>query len=199
MANLVITDRYPQPNASSVYINDVVWAQFSEPIASGTANYYNFSVTERDTYDTVTGTVVVRGVSGQIDNAIAMFIPTDGFSRNTRYAALVTAGITNQAGDKALDGDEVWHFTTGNTASSGTIGADVYNLDPSGFTAPASSGVIADTGASGIPLAVIATSPDDYGTNIALDTQHVAIEFNYVIPSGIDLYDKIAVSSKDIF
>lgn len=196
---LYTSDQFPKPDASGVYINDIVWAQFSEPIDPDTATYYNFTVNERETYDTVEGTVHLQGVSGNFDNSVIVFTPTNGFSRNTNYAVLATTGLKSADGLRYLTHDTSWYFRTGNEAASGNIGDDIYDLDPSGFTeatpsgaSPTSSGAIAD------PLNVVSTNPPDYGTNNPLNLQHIAIEFDDTIPSGISLYDHISITSKSV-
>ncbi len=196
---LSVSDQFPTPDASGVYINDIVWAQFSEPLNPNSVTYYTFTVNERDTYDVVDGTVHLQGVSGNYDNSIIIFTPTNGFNRNTNYTVLATTSIKSADGQRYLDHDTTWYFRTGNTAASGNIGDDIYDLDPSGFTvatptgyAPTSSGAIAD------PLNVVSTNPINYGTNKSLSIQHIAIEFDDVIPSGIDLYDHLTITSKHV-
>lgn len=198
MAGFIITDQYPKSDASGVYINDVVWAQFSEPIDPVSATYYNFSVNERDTYMPVDGTIELSGVSGVQDYAVAVFIPTNGLLRNTRYSVLASSSLKSKNG-VALDHDVQWYFTTGNVAASGNIGDTEYDLDPSGFT---SSGV-AETGptASGSTaeaLIVTSTNPENYDSEVPTNVPHIAITFSDVIPSGINLYDHIRMTRKEI-
>lgn len=193
---LVVVDRYPGTDASGVYINDVVWAQFSQQVDSDTVTYYNFTVSERDTYLPVEGTVQLKGVSGNIDDAVAVFVPTNGFARNTRYSVLLSSAIKAKTGGGYLDHDTVWYFTTTNVAISGNIGDLQYDLDPSGLTSSGTTTAGPVSGAT--PLAVIATTPEDYATNQDNDTPHISITFNDVIPSGINLYEHIDITSKGV-
>ena len=197
-SHIIITDKFPASDASGVYINDVVWAQFSEPLNTTTANYYNFTVHERDTYEPVEGSVELQSVSGTFDNSIIVFVPTNGFVRNTRYAALASTAIASADSLRVLDYDYTWYFTTGASAATGNIGDSVYDLDPSGFTLSGAVATGPSVSSTGIPLAVVSTTPADYGTNVALNTPHIAIEFNDAIPSGVDLYNYIKLTSKHI-
>lgn len=194
---LYIVDRFPRPDASGVYINDIVWVQFSEPIASGTVTYYNFTVNERDTYDPVPGNVSTHGVSGGLNDALALFVPTNGLKRNTNYSVLVSTGIGNKTGNEYLDHDDTWYFRTGSGALAYGIGDSIYHLAPSGFT---SSGVPVGSGpvTSGVPLEILETSPAIYDTNLRRDLPRISIRFNDVVPSGISLYDKITITQKGV-
>jgi hypothetical protein len=192
---LIITDRYPATDASGVFINDVIWAQFSHELNSSTATYYNFSVNERATYEPVTGTVNLQGVSGYVDNSVIVFVPTNGLKRNTEYMVLASTGLTTESGEN-LDHDDTWYFKTGNTASSGNIGDAVYSLDPSGFTVSGVTGV--GLVSSGVPLAIVSTYPADYDANVSRALSYIRIEFNGVLPSGLDLYEYITVTTKGV-
>lgn len=196
MSKLTVVDHYPSRDASGVYVNDVVWAQFSEQINSETATYYNFVVTERSNYEPVDGTINVQGVSGNLNDAVIVFVPNDYLKRNTGYSVLVSTGITNKNNNENLDTDYTWYFETGNIAQSGNIGDDVYDLDPSGVTTTSTtvSGYI--SGAS--PLKVLETYPSDYDTNVKRNLGYISIRFNAPIPSGVDLYDKIVITPKRV-
>ena len=193
---LIITDRFPAQDASGVYINDIVWAQFSQELDADSATYYNFTVTERNTYDSVDGTVTLQGVSGNLDNAIIVFVPTNGFQRNTEYSILASTGLTNKTGTENLDHDDLWYFKTGNDFLSGNIGDNIYDLDPSGFT-------LADTTASGAisgatALAVLSTYPTSYSTNLGRALKYIAITFNGPIPSGTSMYEHLRITSRNV-
>lgn len=194
---LTIVDHYPGQDASGVYLNDVVWAQFSHPLNTGTVDSINFAITDNEYYP-VDGTVEVHGVSGNIDDAIVMFIPTDGFVRNTRYIVTIATNIEDKNGVH-LSRDNFIFFTTGNTAASGNIGDSIYDIDPSGFTASgtAPSGPTA-TGVLDSPLTVVSTTPDYGGTNKARNIPYIAIKFNDILSSSIDLSDNITITSKGI-
>lgn len=196
---LTIVDTFPASDASGVYLNDVIWAQFSEPIDANTATYYNFSVTERETYEPVEGTVEVHGVSGNINDAVVMFIPTNGFTRNARYTVIASTAIKSKVGSRYLDHDTVWYFQTGNTASSGNIGDSIYDIDPSGFTEVVASGTgPTATGVLSTPLAVVSTSPTDYATNQNRNLSNIKIVFNDSLPDSIDYYDHLSITSKQV-
>lgn len=195
--NLHIVDKYPKEGASGVYINDIVWVQFSEPVASGTVTYYNFTVNERNTYDPVDGTPEVHGISGFINDAIAVFVPTTGFKRNTEYSVLVSSAIKAKTDNRYLDSDVTWYFKTGSTASSGTVGSSVYHLDPSGFTASGTTSTGPDSsGTQNNPLEILDTYPTDHATDIPTDLGYIKLVFNAPIPSGINLYEFIDITSK---
>ncbi|HLD91520.1 MAG TPA: Ig-like domain-containing protein [Patescibacteria group bacterium] len=196
MAKLYIVDRYPAEYASGVYINDMVWAQFSVPISSGTATYYNFTVNEKNTYDPVDGSVEVRGISGGLNNAVIVFMTTNGFKRNTEYAVLASTGLKAKDTNDYLIDDSVWYFTTGTGVYSGLIGG-VDAIVPSGITEDSTSGVIgADP--SGAALEVIETIPEDFESNVSLSLPYIGIRFTGVIPSGVNLYDHISLTSKKV-
>lgn len=196
MAKLYIVDKYPAEYASGVYINDLVWAQFSVPISSSTATYYNFTVNEKNTYEPVEGTVTVQGVSGGLLDSVIVFTPTNGFTRNTEYSVLVSTGIKAKNSDDYLEDDTVWFFKTGNTALSGLLGGD-YDILSSGVT---SSGVVesSELSTSGIPLEVLETVPANYSINNLNNIPFIGIRFNGVIPSGINMADHISLSARRV-
>lgn len=192
MARLYIIDKYPAEYASGVYINDVVWAQFSVPIASGTATYYNFTVGEKNTYEPVEGTVMVQAVSGGLNDAMVVFYPTDGFKRNTEYSVLVSTGITTKnAPITNLEDDVVWYFKTGILAASGLP------LDPSGVSEDDSSSTDV-VSSSGDPLVILETYPEAYAINVSPSLPFIGIRFSGILPSGIDLQDHVTLSARGV-
>ena len=116
---LFVVDKYPAEYASGVYINERVWAQFSVPISSATATYYNFTINRRDDYEPVEGTISVQGISGGLNDAIAIFTPRYAFARDTEYSVLVSTGIKAKNSPDYLADDTVWYFKTGSVAASG--------------------------------------------------------------------------------
>lgn len=201
MAKLYLVDRFPTDYASGVYINERVWAQFSVPIASGTATYYNFTVNERDTYEPVDGTISVQGVSGGINDAVMIFTPRCAFKRDTEYSALVSTGIKAKNSDDYLVDDTVWYFKTGAVAASGLIGSNGIII-PSGYTDPDNP---YNNGLNpyGEPLQVVEVVPAAYSYGIERNIPFIALRFNGVIngvePSGINIADHIHLIARRVF
>lgn len=198
MAKLFVVDKFPAEYASGIYTNDRVWAQFSVPISSGTATYYNFTVNERDTYEPVDGRVSVEGISGGLNETIVIFTPENGFKRNTSYSVLVSTGIKAKTSDDYLKDDYVWFFTTGNSATSGVLGGGGTGVVPSGVST--SGDIVSDTGLieTAEPLLVVETAPVEYSFNVARNIPFIGIRFNGVIPSGINLYDHISLTARRV-
>ena len=194
---LFVVDKYPAEYASGVYINERVWAQFSVPISSGSATYYNFTVSARDTYEPVPGTISVQGLSGEINNAIIIFTPTYALTRNTDYSVLVSTGIQGELEDVYLSDDLIWYFTTGDTAASGSIGYPSIIL-PSGYTDP-NNPYNNGLNPNGMPFAVDETVPIPFDSNIPLDLPFIALHFNAPIPSGINIADHVKLTARRIF
>ena len=197
MASIFVTDQFPEPNATGVFINDVIYVQFSEPVDASTVTYYNFTVNERHSFQPVDGTIELQSISGTFSDSLAIFVPDNGLKRNFKYTVLVTTGVKSKVGERFLDHDHSWFFETGNVAASGTIGDAEFDLDPSGFTA---SGVVSSgpTTSGNISLEVISTSPADCATNISRSIPNICITFNDIIPSGIDLYDHITLTPRGV-
>jgi hypothetical protein len=201
MAKLFLVDKFPAEYASGVYINDRVWAQFSVPIDSSTATYYNFTVNERDTYEPVPGTISVEGISGGINEAVVIFTPTYAFKRDTDYSVLVSTGIKAKNSNDYLVDDTVWYFTTGTVSASGLIGSETIII-PSGVTDPDnpySNGL----NPNGSALEVEEVVPSPYAYGIPTNIPFIALKFNGIInavePSGINIADHIHLSARRIF
>ena len=200
---LYVVDQHPKPDVTGVYINDIAWAQFSEPIASGSANYYTFVVNNRDTFMPVDGRVEIAGIwmSGHYyPDCIVRFIPSVGLDRDCRYSVIASTKIVNVSGTAFLDRDFVWYFETGSEASSGLIGES--GLDPSGFV---TSGVVPmgpwnpeGLDVQGHYLQVVATTPSGYDSDLPLNLPYVGIKFNAPLPTGLNLYNYIRISSKHV-
>jgi hypothetical protein len=197
MAKLFITDRYPADYASGVYINDRVWAQFSVPIASGTATYYNFTVNERDSYEPVEGTISVESVSGGLLDSMAVFTPKYAFTRNTEYSVLVSTGLKAKNTNDYLVDDIVWYFKTGAVAASGLIGSE-HVIVPSGYTDDAIiDGSLPNP--DGEHLTVVETVPAAFAYNIDRNIPFIALRFNGIFPSGINIADHVHLIARRIF
>lgn len=197
MSKLFVVDKYPAEYASGVYINERVWAQFSVPIASGSATYYNFTVNEKDTYEPVDGTISVQGISGGLNEAMIIFTPRCAFTRDTEYSVLVSTGIQAKNSQESLQDDTVWYFKTGNAAASGLIGSSGI-IVPSGYTDP-DNPYNNGLNPHGDPLAVIETAPISYAYGVERNIPFIALRFNAVIPSGINIADHIRVQARRIF
>lgn len=201
MAKLFLVDKYPSEYASGVYINDRVWAQFSMPIDSETATYYNFTINERETYEPVEGSISVESVSGNINNAVMIFTPKYAFNRDTEYSALVSTGIKAKNSSDYLSDDTVWYFKTGNIASSGVIGGGEVII-PSGYTDP-SNPFNNGLNPSGVPLEVLEVVPAPYAFGVDTNIPFIAIRFNGVIneidPSGINIANHIHLIQRRVF
>lgn len=197
MSQLNIVDKYPAEYASGVFINDRVWAQFSVPISSDTLSYYNFVVNERETYEPVDGTLTIAGISGEMNNAMAIFTPKYAFTRNTSYSVLVTTGIKAKDSDDYLVDDKVWYFTTGSVASPDLIGSENIII-PSGNT-NLSITDLNGLDINGPYLTIVETAPAPFSSNIELNVPFIALRFNGIIPSGIDIASHIHLSRRRIF
>lgn len=193
---LFITDKYPSEYASGVYVNDRVWAQFSVPISSTTATYYNFTVNVKDTYAPVDGIVTVQDISGEPNNAIAIFTPLVAFTPNTEYSVLVSTGIQALQTTDYLADDTVWYFTTGNAVASGLLNNGV--IVPSGFTDNYDLEGYYGPVSSGTPFNVDEVCPEKYAFDVPRNIPFIAIRFNAPIPSGINIADHIRMHARRV-
>lgn len=194
--NMYVVDQYPAINASGVFLDDIIWVQFSQPINPDTATYYSFLLSKTSDYVSPDGTVTVHGVSGgSVLDSVIKFTPEHDLVRNTEYAVIVSTNIKSKVGDKSLAHEYTWYFTTGNTvAPSGISG-----ITPTGTSTTAAT--VIDPTATGVldnPLRVITTTPDDYATDQNRNLSFISVRFNGIIPSGINLYDKLSISSKQV-
>lgn len=196
MSQLFVTDKSPTGYASGVYIDSLIWAQFSVPVLSSTVTYYNFTVNEKNTYEPVEGTVTLQPHSGVLD-LIAVFQPNSNLQRNTEYAVLVSTGIKAKVTNDYLEDDYVWYFTTGNDLSPVTP-------SPSGDIPASGDFEETETTTTGVDtesntyLEVIETVPTEYAYNVETNIPFIGIKFNGVIPSGINLKEYISLSSRRI-
>ncbi len=99
----------PDNNAISVAVSTTISATFSEAIDGTTVDASTFFVT--DGVDNVVGTFNVAG-------STATFTPSSALADNTAYAAMVTTGVTDLAGNP-LAADYTWVFTTAAASSGG--------------------------------------------------------------------------------
>ena len=193
---LFITDKYPAEYASGVYLNDRIWAQFSVPISSGTATYYNFTVNFKDSYSPVEGVVTVQGLSGEMNSAIAIFTPTIPLTPNTEYSVLVSTGIQALHSKDYLADDTVWYFTTGNNLNPNIYGNGV--IIPSGFTDDIDIVSYYGPIPSGTAFDVVEVCPEKYAFDVPRNIPFIAIRFNAPIPSGINIGDHIRMHARRV-
>ena len=112
----------PANGATDVLVNREAAATFSEamdPLTITTATF-----TMRDTTDAV---AVTGAVTYDAINHVATFTPTSNLAASHSFAATITSGATDLAGN-ALASDEVWSFTTGVAADA--IAPTVSSTDP---------------------------------------------------------------------
>jgi len=200
---LTVQERFPRSDEQNVYLDTGITARFSEPVDPNTVTYINFTVNERDSYLPVEGVVTTEAYATPpsgvpiILEAIARFTPTENLKINTRYSVLASVGILDKDDGTPLEHDTVWYFTTcGVVTPTEGDDEDEEPTEPVGETVVPSGSTGPTSGA--ISFSVASTNPDNYGTNIPLNTQHIAITFNDVIPSGVDWYDYIQVTEKGV-
>ena len=107
----------PANNATSVLLNKVISATFSEPMNPLTINSTSFILMQGATI--VTGTVSYSG-------STAYFTPSVNLLPGTLYTATITTGAKNMAGT-SLANNYVWSFTTGTAVAPFVISTDPVN------------------------------------------------------------------------
>jgi len=185
---LVPIDNYPQLEGSGIARNSTVWVQFNKTLKEDTVSYITVSVTSpSDGYIPLEGEIELKASANGMADSMIKYTPDPAFDAYKRYVLSITGG---ENGIEAYDGDKLtnsleYFFTIG----SGTV----TNPDVPATGVPAASSYIPDT-----PLAVLSTNPEQNATNIDLDVQYIKIEFNDIIPSGINLYDLVKLTSKEV-
>ena len=111
----MVIDTDPLNNATNVFLNKVVSAEFNMPMNQATVNATNFTLKQ--------GTNSVAG-SVTIDGTKAYFTPSSPLTANTVYTGTITTGVKNVQGT-SLANNFVWTFTTGTTT-----GPTVINTSP---------------------------------------------------------------------
>jgi hypothetical protein len=103
-APLVVTT-VPANLATNVPLNQIVSANFSQPMNPTTINSTNFTLK--------TGGATVAGIVAYaaVGNALT-FTPAANLTPSTQYTATITTGVTNLSGI-ALATNYIWTFTTG--------------------------------------------------------------------------------------
>jgi hypothetical protein len=120
----------PLNGATSVPLNQIVTATFSEPMNAATINSSTFILTGPGNTP-VTDLVTYSSVGNT-----ATFIPSNNLLANTLYTATITTGVQDLNGN-AMAANYVWTFTTGTAGST---------------TSPEIILTIPSNGATGVPL-----------------------------------------------
>ncbi len=119
----------PASNATSVALNKVITARFSESMDPLSINSMTYTLKEGS--NSVSGVVTYSATT-------ATFSPASDLLASTTYTATVTNGAMDLAGN-SLAADYVWSFTTGTSANNGQ---PTINLRSAGaFVVLAGSGV----------------------------------------------------------
>ena len=104
----------PTNNATNVFLNKVVAANFNMQMNQATINTTTFTLKQGTT--SVAGTVKYIGTT-------AYFTPSSSLAANTIYTGTVTTGAKNIQGT-TLTNNYVWTFTTGSTTAPKVIATD---------------------------------------------------------------------------
>ncbi len=117
----------------------VITASFSEAMNASTITTATFAVSGPGVTP-VTGTVTYSA-----STHIATFTPTSALAASTAFAATVTTGVTDVAGN-AMASDHVWHFTTSSSSSNQAAVA----LGGAGACAILAGSTVTNTGATAL-------------------------------------------------
>lgn len=174
----MVIETDPLNNATNVFLNKVVAAEFNMPMNQATVNATNFTL--KQGANSVAGTVTYNGTK-------AYFVPSIALTVNSVYTSTITTGVKNIQGT-SLANNFVWTFTTGTTSGPSVVTTDPENnssgialnktitagfsveMDPttiSNSTFTLKNGTTAVAGAisySGTTLSFIPTSPLIAGT-----------------------------------
>lgn len=115
----------PGSGATGVPLNQMIAVAFSEAMDPSTVTTATFAVTDAS-LNPVVGTVTYDAT-----NHIATFRPTSDLSASMLYAAEITTGATDLAGN-ALAAAHGWTFTTGTSADTTpptVTGTDPFNIE----------------------------------------------------------------------
>jgi len=110
-----VTSLDPASGATTVALNKVITANFSESIDPTTINSTTFTIKQ--------GTTSIAGVVTASSQA-AIFTPSSNYSANTTYTATVTTGVKDIAGN-ALASNFSWSFTTAAATLSVSFATDI--------------------------------------------------------------------------
>ena len=181
-------DNYPRDEASGIPRNASVWVQFNKTLNVETVSYLTVSVASIDDgYIPLDGTVETKASSSGIADTLVKFIPDPAFDPYKRYGLFIAGG---QEGIKAYDGEILernleYYFIIGSGVTS--------NPDVAASGVPEISGYLPT-----VNLQVLSTTPSNYATNIPIDSPYIKIQLNDSIASGINLYEYITITKKDV-
>lgn len=113
----MVTSTDPSNNATNVFLNKVISANFNMPMRASTINATTFTLKQGTT--TIAGTVTYSGTT-------AMFIPSALLAPNTIYTATISRAVSN-LDNNTLGGDYVWVFTTGALVAPTVTATDPIN------------------------------------------------------------------------
>ncbi|MDI5897553.1 Ig-like domain-containing protein [Flavobacterium yafengii] len=104
----------PANNATNVFLNKIVTANFNMPMNQATINATTFTLKQGTT--TVTGSVSYNGTT-------ANFAPTAPLATNTIYTGTITTGVKNVQGT-TIASSYTWTFTTGSVTAPNVTATD---------------------------------------------------------------------------
>jgi hypothetical protein len=107
----------PAKNATSVFLNKVISANFNMAMNESTINTTTFTVKKGTT--AVTGTVSYNGTT-------ATFTPNSPLAMNTIYTATISTAVKNIQGT-TITAPYVWTFTTGSVSGPMVLSTDPIN------------------------------------------------------------------------
>ncbi|TDE44429.1 DUF3494 domain-containing protein [Flavobacterium rhamnosiphilum] len=104
----------PANNATNVFLNKIVTANFNMPMNQATINATTFTLKQGTT--TVAGSVSYNGTT-------ANFSPTAPLATNTIYTGTITTGVKNVQGT-TIASSYTWTFTTGSVTAPNVTATD---------------------------------------------------------------------------
>ncbi len=107
----------PANNATNVFLNKIVAANFNMPMNQATINATTFTLKQGTT--SVAGSVAYNGTT-------AYFAPTALLAANTIYTATITTGVKNVQGT-TIASNYTWTFTTGSITAPNVTSTDPTN------------------------------------------------------------------------
>jgi len=103
-----VTSTDPRNDASDVFLNVSITAQFSEPMNASTITTATFTVND--------GEADIQGTVTYNEN-IALFSPSKELNIGTKYTVTITNGVEDTAGNH-MELNHTWSFTTGRVVES---------------------------------------------------------------------------------
>ena len=113
----MVTSTDPANNATNVFLNKVVSANFNMPMKSSTIT--------ATTYTLKQGTTAIAGIVSY-SGTTAIFTPAQPLTPNTVYTATIAKSVTN-LDNTTLISDYVWKFTTGALVAPTVTSTDPLN------------------------------------------------------------------------